>query len=248
MKVIVDSLAVNYEDSGDGPIVLMLHGWGDSLRSFDPLLLKLSGYRFVRIDLPGFGQSEMPDGTWDVTKYANFVAHFCNKLSITPRFVVGHSFGGRILIRGVSGGIITAEKIAFIASAGVADRVTTNNWIFMAIAKIGKVLLKPFPMSWYLQLRRELYRVTGGDYISTGVLRDTFIKVINEDLSKDASRLKVPVLLIWGEDDLVTPLAEGKKLQRLIPSATLKTFREAGHFVHHQKRDEVAELIQTFFI
>lgn len=248
MRVIVDSLAINYEDSGEGPVVLMLHGWGDSLHSFDLLIPELPQYRLVRVDLPGFGESEIPAGTWDVTAYAHLVAHFCTKLSIVPKYVVGHSFGGRILIKSAANGIFPMQKIVFVASAGVADRVTANNRIFMAIAKIGKVLLTPFPHAWYLKLRKELYRVTGGDYVSTGVLRDTFIKVINENLSQDAISIRTPALLIWGEDDLVTPTAEGKKLHKLIPDSRLEIFKDAGHFVHKQKHQEVGALLRQFFV
>lgn len=246
MKSIVAGLATEHTENGVGPTILMLHGWGDSLRTFDLLVQKLPGFRIVRLDMPGFGETELPKGTWTVENYAKFVAEFCKKVSIDPEYLVGHSFGGRVIIKSVSSGIFHPKKIVFIASAGVADRVTVHNKAFNAIAKVGKVILKPFPGSLYLRLRKELYRVTGGDYVSTGALRDTFIKVINEDLSKDAEKITVPTLLIWGEDDLVTPVTEGKKLHRLIQGSQFTILHGAGHIVHKQKSDEVADLIRKF--
>jgi pimeloyl-ACP methyl ester carboxylesterase len=160
----------------------------------------------------------------------------------------GHSFGGRISIKGLAHGILFAEKLVLIGSAGVANRPTVHNNTFTAMAKIGKVLLKPFPKSWYLSLRDELYKVTGGDYVSAGALSETFINVINEDLSNDATIVATPTILIWGEDDIVTPLYEGKKLKNLIPNSEIHTLLGAGHFVHKQKADQVADLIKKFCI
>jgi len=248
MKVIVKGLATEYEDEGSGPVLLMLHGWGDSLRSFNTLVHRLGGYRIVRLDLPGFGGTELPRGEWDVGDYARFVQEFCTKLSVAPQFLLGHSLGGRISIKGLARGIFTAEKLVLIASAGVADRPTVQNNAFMALAKVGKLMLKPFPRSWYLNLRRELYKVTGGDYVSAGALSETFVNVINEDLSKDAGEVHTPTLLIWGEDDLVTPVSEGKKLKTLIKGSELQILHGAGHFVHQQKTDEVAKLIRDFLV
>src|SRR5207302_866157 len=110
--------------------------------------------------------------------YVRFVAEFCAKIEVKPQYFLGHSFGGRILMKGLSNGILSAQKLILIGSAGVADRPTVRNNGFMAVAKIGKLILKPFPQRWYLNLRKELYRVTGGDYVSAGALKETFINVI----------------------------------------------------------------------
>src|SRR6185436_3700921 len=102
MKSIVSGLATEHSENGVGPTILMLHGWGDSLHSFDILAQKLQGYQIVRLDLPGFGNSELPRGIWDMERYAKFVKEFCEKMHIDPEFVVGHSFGGRILIKALA--------------------------------------------------------------------------------------------------------------------------------------------------
>ena len=248
MKVIVKGLATEYQDEGSGPVLLMLHGWGDSLHSFDTLVHRLGGFRIIRLDLPGFGGSELPHGEWNVADYARFVDEFCKKINVTPEYLIGHSFGGRISIKALAHGIFHAKRLILAASAGVADREMVQNNFFMLVAKIGKFLLKPFPRSWYLNLRRELYKVTGGDYVSAGALSDTFVNVINEDLSNDAAQINVPTLLVWGQDDIVTSLAEGKKLKQLITNSELHAFANAGHFVHQQKADEVAALIKKFCV
>src|ERR1700684_4042346 len=122
MKVIVDNLAVEYSDEGQGLPLVMLHGWMDSLQTFDAITKFLSTkYRIVRLDLPGFGASELPSKPWFVGGYATFVADFCKKLNIEPVAFVGHSLGGRIILKGLAEHSLSAQKAVLIASAGVAD-------------------------------------------------------------------------------------------------------------------------------
>src|SRR4051812_20826260 len=95
MKVIVEGLATEYLDEGEGQTILMLHGWSDTIHTFDPILRHITKYRIIRVDLPGFGGSERPTSTWGVEEYARFVLAFCKKLECEPDVIMGHSFGGR---------------------------------------------------------------------------------------------------------------------------------------------------------
>ncbi|MEK7132609.1 MAG: alpha/beta hydrolase [Patescibacteria group bacterium] len=246
MKVIVNGLAIEYESQGEGRVILMLHGWGNTMHYFDALCSEIKGFQIVRLDLPGFGGSETPQKPWTVEVYARFVARFCEKLHIEPALIIGHSFGGRITAKGVSQKILNPQKIVLIASAGVAHRRTARNIGYTIIAKVGKLLLAPFPKGAYNRFRYALYRSTGSDYLTVGSMSETFLHMIREDLSNAAAAIKTPTLLIWGEDDAVTPVTEGKKLNALIPNSRLYVVPSAGHFVHKEKPKEVAELIRGF--
>jgi pimeloyl-ACP methyl ester carboxylesterase len=247
MKVIVDGLATNYLDEGRGPTVLMLHGWANTLHSFDAIMPALSrGRRVVRVDLPGFGGTEMPHDTWDVKAYARFVRNFCEKTGITPDIIIGHSLGGRIAMKGLVSNIFSAKKIVLIASAGVAERNTPRIKFYKFLAKLGKIILAPLPSRLYEKARQALYHQTGGDYLTVGSMKNTFIKVIAEDLSEDAKRVSVPTLLIWGALDVVTPISEGERLHALIPGSSLDSIAFAGHFVHQEKPAETSKLILAF--
>lgn len=248
MKIIVDNLAVEYDDQGQGPSILMLHGWKDSLHSFDPLLPELiKQFRVVRPDLPGFGGSEAPKAVWDLEKYVQFIENFTEKLGVSPGVVVGHSMGGRICIKGLSTGQFKMKKVVLIASAGVANRKTLRNRFFNLVAKIGKVVsyIPPF-IFWREGLRKALYRKAGSDFLNAGQLKDTFLKIINEDLSESSRLINSQTLLVWGEKDTETPLTEAKKLSQLIPNSKLITIKEAGHFVHREMPEQVAQIITDF--
>ena len=247
MKTIVNNLATEYLDEGNGPTILMLHGWADNLHTFDALVRELLEYRIVRLDMPGFGASERPKETWGVVEYARFVQSFIKKLQIEPQVLVGHSFGGRVIIKGVGTGIFTPEKIILIASAGIARKRTIKSLLLRTAAKIGKALTHIPPLSLYRQqIRKKLHASIGSDYFASGSMKDIFLKVICEDLLPYARKILIPTLLIWGSNDESTPLSDGETIRDAIRGAELEVIPGATHFVHQERPQEVANLIKGF--
>ena len=248
MKVIVDGLATEYEDRGEGSAVVMLHGWKDDLHTFDGIAQSLpNSFRVVRIDLPGFGGSEPPPRDWVLDDYVGFVKDFLEKLNIRPDILIGHSFGGRITIKGIAKNILSAKKIVLISSAGVARRKTLKNSVLSVLAKIGRVVTAIPPFSfWKQEIRRGLYEAIGSDYFRAGALRGTFLNIVSEDLSEVAKDITVPLLIIWGSADDTTPLEEGKRLNQLVSGSRLQVIEGAGHFIHKERPEEVSELIREF--
>jgi pimeloyl-ACP methyl ester carboxylesterase len=86
--------------------VLLLHGWGANLQTFDGLARPLAPtFRVVRLDLPGFGGTEQPPSDWHIADYAQFVSAFLQKLGVSqPACIIAHSFGGRVTIKGRGAG------------------------------------------------------------------------------------------------------------------------------------------------
>lgn len=244
MRTIVQGIAVEYRDEGHGPLILLLHGWLSSLGSFDEIAMVLARrHRVVRLDFPGFGQSEMPRGAWDVGQYAAFTAAFIEKLEIQPALIVGHSFGGRVILKGCSSGVLRVPKIALIASAGVARRNSLRLRAYRMIAKIGKTLGFFLP-SLSVWMRERLYMHAGSDHHLSPALQGVFRAVVREDLSAAAVQITEPTLLLWGEDDATTPLEDGRKLYALIPNARLVTYPGAGHNLHQERAAEVARELE----
>jgi len=248
MKVIVQNLATEYEESGNGKTILLLHGWKNDLHSFDSIAQKLSETNHViRVDLPGLGQTETPKKDWNLDDYVEFVNNFMSKLNLTIDTIIGHSFGARIIIKGVSTKQIEAERIVLIGGAGIAKNKTIKNISIKIVSKIGKMVLLILPFaSFKKRLRKKLYTTLGSDYLDSGNLKETYKNIINEDLTENARHLAIPTLLIWGRDDSATPLADGQRFSKLISRSDLKVIENAGHFVHVEKPDIVSKYIQEF--
>lgn len=247
MKIIVKGLAAEYADEGTGPVMLMLHGWKDTLHTFDAITAQLSDhYRIVRLDMPGFGESDMPDPTWRLDDYVDFVEAFVGKLNLQVDTLVGHSFGGRVIIKGVSRNVFAPRRIVLIAAAGVAERKAGRGALLKMVAKVGKLATLPLPLGMRQKIRRRLYTSIGSDYHASGRLKDIFLNVVEENLTACAPVITMPTLLIWGERDTQTPLSDGKKLHHLIRGSRIETISGATHFVHQEHPTRVASLMRSF--
>lgn len=228
--------------------MLFLHGWQDDLRTFDVLASLLSAdHRIVRLDLPGFGGSETPRSAWHLDDYTMFVRDFVDKLGMKVDVLIGHSLGGRIVIKGISGGVLDADKIVLIASAGVARRNILRSALFLILAKMGRLLTAMPPLTRVRgSLQRGLYKYLGSDYLAAGPLKETFRNIIKEDLSVSTRAISRPTLLIWGSEDTETPLRDGRRMATFIPGAALEVIPGAGHFIHREEPRKVSELIRKF--
>ncbi len=248
MQIIVQNLATEYRDEGTGKVILFLHGWQDSLHTFDPLVPLLSAsQRIVRLDLPGFGGSENPNESWDLDKYVQFVLNFIQKLNLSVDTLVGHSFGGRIIIKGVASKDLQLNSIILIGAAGIAKNRTARNTAIKFLAKIGGRIISIFPLVFLRdKIRKKMYRSIGSDYLDAGALKESFLNIIAEDLCESAKKISLPTLLIWGADDTQTPISDGEQFSRLIVHSRLNIINGAGHFIHREKPHEVARLIQEF--
>lgn len=248
MKLIVQNLAIEYQDQGSGEVLLFLHGWRDNLQTFDFLTEKLSqNWRVIRLDLPGFGKSEMPKNDWTLDDYVNFVQHFTNKLNLKVNAYVGHSFGGRIIIKGLAKNKLLSKKVVLIGSAGIAKNKSLRNFSILIVSKIAKIITFIPPFIFFReQLKRKMYHYLQSDYYESNQLKQTYQNIISEDLQKAAEKIHLPTLLIWGENDKATPITDAKKFANLIKNSKLTIIPNSGHFVHQEKVAEIYEEIRKF--
>lgn len=251
MKKNVNGLTIAYSREGAGKTVLLLHGWDTSKQNFTALQVALSRkFDVIALDFPGFGQSDMPKSDWTVRSYAELVKHFLEEIGVEHVYaVIGHSFGGRVIIKGVSEELLSAQKIVLIGSAGVKHSDSLRNVAFKMVAKTGKRILSfPGLNRFSGQLRRRLYDAAGSsDYLQANeIMKRVFVATVNEDLSKNAEKITNPTLLVWGSEDKEAPLGDGRYFASVMPDATLKIVQEAGHFVHNDNPRKVQAWIESF--
>jgi pimeloyl-ACP methyl ester carboxylesterase len=249
MNIVVDSQMLNYNDIGSGKVIILLHGWGSSLQSFSDVANELAKtYRVISIDFPGFGSSPRPHDDWHVQEYAICLQGFLEKLSLHPHALIGHSFGGRVVLKSVGKKYIHPAKVVLIGSAGVKPVLTNRQLLLKLSAKIGKkVTSLPVLNKLQFRLRRQLYKKVGAtDYLKANEMQAIFLNVINEDLKNDAEKITQPGLLIYGEDDHDTPVADAQKLHTAIKNSELIIVPNAGHYVHIDAYKSVIELVKDF--
>ncbi len=241
MQVIVDSIPVTYKSAGSGPVILLIHGWADSLATFDSLSSCLaSDFQVVRLDLPGFGGTGLPPETWGLENYATFVGNFLAKMKIPHVYgLVGHSNGGAISIYACSHKVINPDKLVLIASSGIRGDDAKKKAVMAGAAKTGKLLAKVLPRTSQKKLKRTLYNKVGSDLYVAEELEDTFKKVVSQDVEEDSARITSQTLLIYGENDKATPPSYGQRFADKIKDSKLVVVEDAGHNVHKHQEERV---------
>lgn len=246
-KAVVDGLLTTYYQSGKGPVVLMLHGWGDKAETYKALAEELAGkYTVLMPDLPGFGQTEAPKQAWTLDSYAQFCEDFLTKVGHTDIYgLVGHSNGGSIAIRGIATKRLEPSRLVLLASAGIRDSYSGRNKALRLVAKAGKLVTAPLPESARKKIKRRVYNAVGSDMLVAEHLQETFKKIVIDDVQLDAKAIKVPTLLVYGRDDTATPTTYGKRFAELIAGSRLEIL-PGTHFIHHEQAGAVTRLTKEF--
>lgn len=222
-----------YHGAGQ-PWVLALHGWRRTRADFDRVLAPVGGVPLasLALDLPGFGASPAPPESWGSNEYSLVVEKVLADLvtsSAASAVVVGHSFGGRVALRLA---VRRPDLVAALVLSGVPLLPPAGGRKKPSPAlRIARSLHRRGLVS---DARMEAYRVRRGseDYkAATGVMRDTLVKVVNEDYSQDLLSLSVPIELVWGERDTVAPLEAARRAAAMVAGSTLTVSSAAGHIL-----------------
>ncbi len=247
----IDGVRIAYTyHHGEGAPVVLMHGWGCSrstLASIERVALEL-GRPVLNVDFPGFGASSEPAEVWGVEQYTRAMERLLALEGIGPDAVLlGHSFGGRV-------GILLASrnrigKLILVDAAGVKPRRSLayhiKVWRFKAIKRLMYLMLGRQRAEKRLDRLRS--KAGSSDYASASPrMRAILSRVVNEDLTGVMPAITAPTLLIWGENDTATPLADAKVMERLIPGAALVSFPGCGHYSFLDNPVQFAAVLRSF--
>jgi pimeloyl-ACP methyl ester carboxylesterase len=248
MNIDIDGLNINYINEGNGRDVLLLHGWGGSIQTMIPILNILKDrFRVTVPDLPGFGESDTPKKPWNSYDYAECIYKLTEKLNLKKLIIFGHSHGGRISII-LSGKYNLAHKLILIDSAGIISKRTAKYYIKVYWFKLLKKVYLLLPSKNKKEKLDKFYKKYGSrDYRdSDGIMRQTMVKVINDNLISLLKLIKAPALLIWGENDEDTPVYMGKIMEENIPDSGLVILKGAGHYSYIDNYEQFKAIINVF--
>ena len=236
MFVTVDGLKIEYTEQGvkEGVPVLLLHGWGSSFDVYASAMNALKDRcRLVALNFPGCGASEVMKEAWTLDNYCDLVLKFMEMTGLRNPVLIGHSHGGRVVLKLTAEGLVNPPKIVLFDSAGLIPEKTPKQKRrarnFKAIKKaLGLPLINKFSAP-LLEAARKHYG--SADYnAAPPVLRQTLVSLVNTDLRDILPNIKCPSLLIWGDRDTATPLSDAKIIEKLIPDAGLCVIEGTGHF------------------
>lgn len=245
-----EGVRVAYTVEGEGAPIVLMHGWGcdsTTLRSVEKTALEC-GYRTVNIDFPGHGKSGEPARVWGVEEYTRCLEAVVAREKLERPVLLGHSFGGRV-------GILYAsrhhdvDRLILVDAAGIKPTRTWKYYYKVYTFKAMKHLLYLLHGKSAAEeiLDRRRAKAGSADYArATPMMRAILSKVVNEDLKHLMGDIACPTLLIWGENDTATPLADAKYMEKHIPDAGLVSFSGAGHFSFLDRPAQFAAVLRSF--
>lgn len=246
----VDGLRVRILRSrtrSEAPPVLILHGWGASIDAVGSMTAGLGGRLDVlAVDLPGHGETDLPPEPWTTEDYARFVLALLDQQGIDRCSVIGHSFGGRLVLQLTHLAPERLARLIITGGAGLRPKRPASYYGKVAIAKFGRVVGATCgPPGKRLQARLRA-RVASADWLAVPeLLRATLRNVLAEDLRPLLPGVQSEVLLLWGTTDADTPLWMGRVMETEIPGAALVEL-DGGHYAYAEQAAQFNTIALSF--
>lgn len=243
----LDGATVRYVDRGprDGQPVVLVHGFASALDVWDTVTpaLEAAGHRVVALDLKGFGWTTRPEGDYSPQAQAALVLGLMDRLGVREAAVVAHSWGASIALRMALDAPERVTRLALYA-AWVYEAQLPSFFKWARVPGLGELLYALF----YDERPDE--RIARAFY-DKRLVTESFVELIEGALERpgtvaaalDATRgqryaevegryptIRQPALLLWGREDIVSPLPFAERLSRELPGARLEVYPRCGHF------------------
>ncbi len=255
MVVEANGVRVYCEQAGErGGRVLLLHGWGCSTKHFEPIIGALKDdFRLTAIDFPAHGRSDKPDAPWSVDDFAACVIDLMDRLALSPCDIIAHSFGGRVALKIAANAPERVNRLVLTGCAGLKAPQTEAQKRRAAAYARGKALAKAVMKVKFLAplgerlLDKLRVKYGSADYNALDAdMRETFSKIVSEDLRPLLPRVKAPTLLVFGENDTETPLWMGQTMEKEISDAGLVVFEGGDHFAYIRQWQRFCVIVRRF--
>ncbi|MFC6697582.1 alpha/beta fold hydrolase [Nocardioides daphniae] len=262
---------LSYVDSGDGPVVLFIHGILGSQHHWSHLVEQLDDtFRVVVPDLFGHGASAKPMGDYSLSAHAATLRDLLDRLEIDTVTLVGHSLGGGIAMQFFYLFPERVERLVLVASGGLGREVSP--WLRSATLPGAEQVLGVVASDWLTSRLQGLavkasdwgwrpgadvramwrgFRSLGDRESRRAFLATTraVVDVGGQTVSAHGHLEEVeapPTLLVWGSKDRVIPAWHALKARESVPGIQVELFEGAGHFPHLDDPERFTELLRSF--
>jgi pimeloyl-ACP methyl ester carboxylesterase len=253
-SVTVGGIRMHYDAIGpaSGPPVVLVHGLGGHAEDWTNLApyLARAGFRVYMPDLPGYGRSDRPANfSYSIPDEGNAVLGFMDALELKQVDLGGWSMGGWIVQRIASGHAERINRLMLFDSAGIYRKPAWNTDLFTpaSAAEIDQLdaLLMPHPPAVPGFVAADILRISR---------RRAWIihRALNSMLTgRDATDkllpdFKMPVLIVWGAVDRITPLDQADIIHRLVPQSQLDVIPGCGHLAPAECADQIGPKVVAF--
>jgi len=264
----VDGVRVHYQEAGDehAPAMILIHGFASSTLVWSKVFLKLAdaGYRVIALDMLGYGYSAKPrKGEYTIAGQAKLLMRLLDRLGIPRAIFVGSSYGGAVAATCALDYPDRVEKLILVGAVNNNRPLAFTLMRLFGSPVFGDVV-SPLLIGSRRLLRRRMKRVYDRHSWALDERRvdarhlplraagthRAIIRTVRswdaERISRDAHLIKQPALLLWGENDLDIPLADGERLHAQIPGSRLIVFLNCGHIPHEEYPEAFTKIVTDF--
>jgi pimeloyl-ACP methyl ester carboxylesterase len=238
-----NGITLNYAVQGDskGPVVVMLHGAGDSWHSFARVLpLIPSRYRVYAVTLRGHGLSDHPASGYSRADFADDILYFLEQLHIQHATLVGHSLGSFVAQKVAERDNGHLDRLVLVGSGpGTHKAGSSEGEVTSPFAKLtdpipytfardfqASTIYYPVPAWFFEMMVGEAQRVPAATWHGLAA------SISAGDSLDELKKIQVPTLLLWGEKDSIFHREDQEILIKNIPNVSLKAYPETGHALH----------------
>jgi pimeloyl-ACP methyl ester carboxylesterase len=264
----IGGVRIHYQEAGDenAPPIILIHGFISSNLVWNEVFLPLAkaGFRVIAPDLPGYGYSDKPsDAPYTIDAQAYAVLGLMDRLGIDQATIVGASYGGAVA---ATMALDYPERVANLVLVGAVTNDEPKKKLLLRLARVpvlGDIATPLFLGSrWILRKRtKDVYRRLGypmderklaarHHLLQTANTHRAMIRTIRrwsaDRISREASLIRQPTLLVWGEEDTHIPVSEAFRLRDAIPNSRLIVFRRCGHLPPTEYPEKFVEVVAEF--
>lgn len=252
------------DTGGSGAPVIMIHGLGGDMSDFEHALPELArrGFRVLALDLPGFGLDASAEVTPSIPLFLEAVDTLIRELSLGPVHLVGASMGGQVSLRYALGEPSRVKSLVIADTGGTFEAMEGQRELALRINRQAIILGRTDA-----QMADSVRRMFHADEEPFQRTRDRKIRVLRSDQAPavalsiersvesiyellltpdELARLTLPVLVLWGEQDRIIGVEEGKRLTSHLPRASIEVIPACGHMPWIEKVGEFVDRIASF--
>ncbi len=255
----IDGTRVHYVDVGEGPAVVLVHGFASSLNAWGGVIKALrKDHRVIALDLKGFGYTDRPPGDYSPRAQAKLILGLMDALGVEHADVVAHSWGSSVTLELALDAPKRVDRIA-LYDAWVYEEQLPTFFLWARADGVGEALFSMF------YDERPDDKIAGAFYDKSNVTEE-LVESVEEQLDRPGTTaaalaavrgqhyaevqkrygtIDKPVLLLWGREDKVTTLDYGERLSKELPRAKLVVYPQCGHFpMIEAKAPSTRELVE----
>ena len=264
----IDGVRVHYQEAGEkhAPALVLIHGFASSTLVWSKVFLNLAqaGFRVIAVDLLGYGYSGKPRyGEYTIAGQANLLIRLLDSLGIKRATLVGSSYGGAVAATCALDHAQRVDKLVLVGTVSNNQPLRFHLMRLFSSPVLGDVV-SPLLIGSRRLLRKRMKRVYDRhEWVlderrvdarhlplrAAGTQR-AIIRTVRgwdaERISRDAHLIRQPTLLLWGENDIEIPLADGERLHEEIPGSRLVVFLNCGHLPHEEYPEAFTKVVAGF--